>query len=82
MVEALGIHGIPIKNYYLIGPNDIKIKVTDHVVMNMKNESIYTCSLDKGMSLIDLDRDLDHLQESPNSTLIITTVLQTKTYTI
>lgn len=49
LVEALGITSIPIKNYYLIGPNDIRIKVTDHVVMNMKNESIYSCNLDKGV---------------------------------
>ena len=49
LVETLGIYGIPIKHYHLIGPNDIKIKLTDDVVMNMKNESIYTCRLDKGM---------------------------------
>ena len=49
LVESLALYTIPIKHYYLIGPNDIKIKLTDDVVMNLKNESVYTCSLDKGI---------------------------------
>jgi hypothetical protein len=48
LIEALGITGITVRNIYLIGPNDIRIMLTNNVVLNMKNESIYSCTIDKG----------------------------------
>jgi len=48
LIEGLAINGVNLKNLYLIGPNNIKIKLTNSVIQNMKNESIYSCSFDKG----------------------------------
>ncbi|CAG2114708.1 unnamed protein product, partial [Medioppia subpectinata] len=48
LTETLGIVGQTLRHIYLIGPNDIRIKLTNNVVMNMKNESIYSCCVDKG----------------------------------
>jgi hypothetical protein len=48
LIEGLAINGVNLKNLYLIGPNNIKIRLTNSVIQNMKNESIYNCSFDKG----------------------------------
>ncbi|CAG2173071.1 unnamed protein product [Oppiella nova] len=54
LIEALGITGITVRNIYLIGPNDIRIMLTNNVVLNMKNESIYSCTIDKDQEEYDL----------------------------
>ncbi|XP_054158785.1 upstream-binding protein 1-like [Oppia nitens] len=45
---------IPVRHIYLMGPNDIKIRLTNQVVMNMKNESIYCLTVDKDQEEYDL----------------------------
>lgn len=50
LIEAFGINGIYLKNIFLFGPNGIKIQLTNSVIQNMKNESIYNCNVEKGMN--------------------------------
>lgn len=37
-----------LRNIHMTGPNSIRIKLTNDVLQNMKNESIYRCLLNKG----------------------------------
>ena len=49
LIESLQEYSLfRIRHMHLIGPNGIRIRLTNNVIQNMKNESIYTCSLIKG----------------------------------
>ena len=41
-----------LRNIHMTGPNGIRVKLTNEVLQNMKNESIYRCLLTKGKFFI------------------------------
>lgn len=46
---AAGYDGIiRLRNVHMTGPSGIRVKLTNNVIQNMKNESIYSCLVTKG----------------------------------
>lgn len=39
---------IRLRNVHMTGPSGIRVKLTNNVIQNMKNESIYSCLVTKG----------------------------------